>query len=62
LRGLLQAAISDGLLPSNADIEVATIALFGAVWYRLLLDEPMDDGYPDRLAAIIVGGLHRTGA
>jgi len=62
LRGLLQAAISDGLLPSNADIEVATIVLFGAVWYRLLLDEPMDDGYPDRLAAIIVGGLHRTGA
>ena len=62
LRSLLQTAISDGLLPFNADIEVATIALFGTVWYRLLLDEPMNDGYPDRLAALVVGGLQHGGA
>jgi hypothetical protein len=29
---------------ADADIEVATIALFGPVWHRLLLEEPMDDG------------------
>lgn len=58
---LLSAAIDDGLLPSGADIEIATIALYGTVWYRILLDEPMDDAYPQRLADLIVGGLKRPG-
>lgn len=57
LRGLLAKAVKDGLLPPGADIEAATIALYGAVWYRLLLDEPMDAAFADRLAALIVGGL-----
>jgi AcrR family transcriptional regulator len=57
LAGLLRSAIADGLLPPDADVEVATIMLFGAVWYRLLLDEPMDDQYPERLAALVVNGM-----
>lgn len=60
LRGLLAKAAADGLLPPGADIDAATIALYGAVWYRLLLDEPMDDACSDRLAAVIVGGLRRA--
>lgn len=57
LRHLLADAIADGLLPPGADVEIATIALYGAVWYRLLLDEPMGADYAERLAALIVGGL-----
>ena len=58
LTGLLRQAAADGLLPADADVEAATLALYGAVWYRLLLCEPMDAGFPERLAALIVGGLH----
>ena len=54
---LLTAAAADGLLPPDADVEAAAIALYGAVWYRLLLDEPMDDAFPERLAILIVEGL-----
>ncbi len=57
LMRLLKAAAADGLLPPGADVETAAIALYGAVWYRLLLHEPMDDAYPERLAALIVEGL-----
>jgi AcrR family transcriptional regulator len=57
LKRVLTNAIAGGLLSADADVEVATIALYGAVWYRLLLDEPIDDAYADRLAAVIVGGL-----
>ena len=57
LMGLLKTAVVDGLLPPDADVEAATIALYGAVWYRLLLGEPMDDAHPERLATLIVGGL-----
>ena len=57
LTRLLRAAIADGQLPAGADVEAATIALYGAVWYRLLLDETMDDAYPERLAVLIVEGL-----
>ncbi len=57
---MLAKAAADGLLPPGADIDAATVALYGAVWYRLLLDDPMDDAYADRLAAVIVGGLRRA--
>lgn len=61
LRDLLRTAIRDGLLPQDADIEPAVIALFGAVWYRLLLDENLDADFSERLASIILEGLSRQG-
>jgi AcrR family transcriptional regulator len=42
----------------DADIEAAVIALYGAVWYRLLLDEPFDASFGQRLAHILLAGLH----
>lgn len=42
--------------PANADATV--IALFGALWYRLLLDEPLDAAFARRLVALVLDGLH----
>ena len=57
LSRLLRQAVADGLLPKHADLEIAVLALYGSPWYRLLLDEPLDAPYADRLAAVVVGGL-----
>ena len=43
---------------SSANAEAAVVALFGALWYRLLLDEPLDDKFARRLAKVILDGLH----
>jgi hypothetical protein len=37
-------------------------AVYGAMWYRLMLDESLDDDFADRLAAFAVAGLHRPPA
>src|SRR5947199_331051 len=34
-------------------LDAAVAALFGALWYRLLLGEPLDDGYAAALAGLI---------
>ncbi len=59
LMALLQLGIGRGELASGCDIEAAVIALYGAVWYRLLLDEPMDHTFAQRLADTILSGLGR---
>ena len=53
LAALLTAATRDGRLPPDTDVEAMTIAVFGAVWYRLLLDESLDDAFAGRLADIL---------
>jgi AcrR family transcriptional regulator len=57
LAALLQLGIERGELASDCDIEAAVIALYGAVWYRLLLDEPMDHTFAQRLGNTILTGL-----
>jgi len=57
LRLLLRNAVEDGLLPQSADVETAVFALYGALWYRLLLFEALDDAYANRLATFCVAGL-----
>lgn len=54
---VLRRAVGNGELPADADIEVALAALHGAFWYRLLLDEPLTQGFAERLAHNIVRGL-----
>ncbi len=43
-------------LPGDA-IDTAVIALYGAMWYRLLLDEPFEPDFADRLVNLISRGL-----
>ena len=57
---LLRQAAADGLMPRDADFEAAAIILYGAVWYRILLDEPMNSDFPERLATLAVEGLLRS--
>jgi hypothetical protein len=37
------------------DPDVAVAAIHGALWYRLLLDEPLDDEFAVRLSQAFVG-------
>jgi hypothetical protein len=55
LTQLLQAAVDRGELPAKA--AVAVLALYGALWYRLLLDEPLDTHLAQGLARLVLGGL-----
>jgi Tetracyclin repressor-like, C-terminal domain len=57
LRRLLGQGIDRGELPAGAAIEAAISALCGALWYRLLLGEPLDRLYAQQLATLIVNGL-----
>jgi hypothetical protein len=59
LRGLLAAAVGRGELPADADLEAAILGLYGAMWYGLLLDEPLDDALAVRLARLALDGLGR---
>lgn len=43
---------------SPANAEAAVVALFGALWYRLLLDEPLDAKFARSLAKVVLDGLH----
>jgi AcrR family transcriptional regulator len=54
---LLEGAIADGLFPCEHDLEAISTALFGAIWLRLLLDEPLDSEFAGRLTAIVVDGI-----
>jgi AcrR family transcriptional regulator len=47
LRRVLEARI-----PDAARREAMIAAIYGAVWYRLLLDEPLDDSLASQLAAL----------
>jgi AcrR family transcriptional regulator len=47
LRRVLEARI-----PDAARREAMVAAIYGAVWYRLLLDEPLDDPFAAQLAAL----------
>ena len=57
LTALLQSGKDRGEVAPDADLEAAVIALYGAVWYRLLLDEPYDAAFGKRLAETMMRGL-----
>jgi AcrR family transcriptional regulator len=59
LRAILEAAVMRGELPESADLDTTVTALYGAMWYRLMLDEPMDAAFAARLAAFALAGLRR---
>lgn len=47
MRRVLEARI-----PDAARREAMVAAIYGAIWYRLLLDEPLDDSFATQLAAL----------
>jgi hypothetical protein len=53
LHAVLARAQDSGSLPAGLDLDAAVAALFGALWYRLLLGEPLDDAYAAALADLI---------
>src|SRR3954468_8038255 len=42
LRALFDEGVARGALPPDAPLEAAVSALYGALWYRLLVDEALD--------------------
>ena len=56
-RTLIRAGITD-----PCQREALVLALYGAVWYRLLLDEPLDDDFIAELVALArPGGTQSSG-
>lgn len=53
LRGVLARAREEGELAAGTDLDTAVAALYGALWYRLLLDEPLDAAYATALARLL---------
>jgi AcrR family transcriptional regulator len=59
LRAVLQQGVKAGELPPDADLDATVAAVYGAMWYRLMLDEALDGDFARRLAAFAVAGLRR---
>lgn len=57
LRSILARALQDHGPSAERALDAAVIALYGAVWYRLLLDEPFDARFGAGLARVMLGGL-----
>ncbi|MEP7023393.1 MAG: TetR/AcrR family transcriptional regulator [Actinomycetota bacterium] len=53
LRALLARAQSRGQVRTEVDLDAAVSALYGGLWYRLLLDEPLDLAYAASLAGLV---------
>ncbi|NKF21083.1 TetR/AcrR family transcriptional regulator [Solimonas marina] len=57
VKAILRRAVASGELPAEADIETATTMFHGAFWYRLLLGQPLDDVFIERLLRLLCAGL-----
>ena len=53
LRRILEQAADRKEIGTDVDLEVAITVIYGAMWYRLLLDEPLDKAFAARLADLI---------
>jgi AcrR family transcriptional regulator len=53
LRTVLTAAQANGSLPADLDVDAAVTSLYGALWYRLLLNEPLDPAFADMLITLL---------
>jgi AcrR family transcriptional regulator len=59
LRAILERGVAQGELPAGGDLDATVAAVYGAMWYRLMLDEALDADFAPRLAAFAIAGLHR---
>jgi len=60
LRRIIAPSVGDDRRGGERALTAAVIALYGALWYRLLLDEPLDETFAADLARLIVRGLVAT--
>ncbi|MBI1879775.1 MAG: TetR/AcrR family transcriptional regulator [Chloroflexi bacterium] len=57
-RQVLERGIAQGELRSDLDVDVAMDALYGPIYYRLLVHHlPLDEGFTDKLADHVLRGL-----
>ena len=57
-RAALRAVLAEERPAASTEaLDLAVTALFGAIWYRLLLDEPLDDDLARRLTALVRAGM-----
>ncbi len=57
LRSIMARVIQGDQRDAEQTLDAAVVALYGAVWYRLLLDEPFDARFGEDLARVIMNGL-----
>ena len=60
LAAILSEAVATQELQADLDTGTLSDMIHGAFWYRLLLGEPLDRSYAERLSAIIVSGRIRA--
>lgn len=56
-RGILERGVIRGDISAAADLDAAVMAAYGAMWYRLLLDEPLNADFAERLSKFVINGL-----
>ncbi len=49
-RTILRRAVEHGEIPADTDFDVMLTSLYGAIYTKLLLNEPFDDAWVDRLS------------
>ncbi len=61
LRALLERGIAGGELRANLDIELVSLALFGPLYLRMLLNEGLDEAWVDRLVSFVLASCLAPG-
>ncbi len=56
LEAIIKRAIAHGELPADVDCKAAIIAIYGGLWYRLLLEESLDQEFAERLIELVLNG------
>jgi len=60
LRSIVMRTLNGHPRDTERTLHAAVVALYGAVWYRLLLDEPFDAQFGADLTRVILNGLAPT--
>jgi AcrR family transcriptional regulator len=55
-RALLERGMASGELRADLDVEMVTYGLFGPMYLRMLLNDPLDEAWMKRLADTVVAG------
>ncbi len=56
MRALLQRGVSSGEFRADLDPEMVSYGLFGPLYLRMLMNEPLDEAWVDRLAGFVLAG------
>jgi AcrR family transcriptional regulator len=56
-REILERGVARGEISADADVDAGVLAVYGAMWYRLLLGEPLTADFAERLTKLLFSGL-----